>query len=150
MPILSEEQWALLQPILPQTPKAVRGRPALDNRSILEGILWKHLHQAPWYNLPSGYPSYQTCYRRYLLWQRTGVLDNIYRLLYKDLRDRGGLEISSLLEADRIQFSRRGSRWIFTLPPDLEGTWQASAALLLLNYFLKQAKQKIKERSIKP
>lgn len=145
MPILSEEQWALLQPILPPSPKAVRGRPTVADRSVLEGILWKHLHQAPWYNLPSDFPSYQTCYRRYLLWQRTGVLDKIYRLLYKDLRDRGGLNIFTVMTEDRIQFSRRGSRWVFTLPADLQGTWQASVALLLLNYFLKQAKQKIKE-----
>ena len=37
-PMLSDKQWARLEPLLPQYSSA--GRPWKDNRAVLEGILW--------------------------------------------------------------------------------------------------------------
>jgi hypothetical protein len=95
--------------------------------------------------MPSAYPSYQTCYRRYFLWKRTGTLAEVYRLLYLDLRDRGGLDTYKAIAEGRIQLSRLGTRWIFSLPPDLEGTWQASIARLLIYPVIKRADLYLKE-----
>jgi hypothetical protein len=36
-------------------------------------------------------PSWQTSYRAYRLWRRQGDMNQVYRLLYQDLRDRGGI-----------------------------------------------------------
>jgi len=142
---LSDEQWVLLQPILPPSPPPVRGRPAVDQRSALEGILWKFSTHSPWYEMPSAYPSYQTCYRRYFRWKRTGTLAEVYRLLYLDLRDRGGLDTYKALAEGSIQLTRLGTRWVFSFPPDLEGTWQASIARLLIYPVIKRADLYIKE-----
>jgi hypothetical protein len=39
---LSDEQWALIQPLLPPPPSAaLRSPPPLDDRRILDGVLWK-------------------------------------------------------------------------------------------------------------
>jgi transposase len=35
---LTDEQWERLQPLLPQ--KARTGRPATENRQIINGVLW--------------------------------------------------------------------------------------------------------------
>jgi transposase len=62
--LLMPPQWELLQSVLPASPPG-RGRLALDNRLILEAILYKLASGLPWYDLPARYPSHQTAYRRY-------------------------------------------------------------------------------------
>jgi len=64
---LTEEQWAFIVPLLPK-PKVRsdgRGRPWRDPRDVLEGIIWILRTGAPWKDLPSRYPPYQTCHRRF-------------------------------------------------------------------------------------
>jgi transposase len=39
--LLTDAQWAWIQPLLPKRPQRLRGgRPRADNRKVLEGILW--------------------------------------------------------------------------------------------------------------
>jgi transposase len=99
---LTDEQWALIQPLIPPPSPYARGRPPADPRATLDGILRKLRLSAPWYDLPpcagDYYPSWQTCYRRYRRWQRAGLMDRIYRLLYQDLCDRAGIDLFKLLQ----------------------------------------------------
>ena len=55
---LTNEQWAVIQPLIPQAPKREdgRGRPRVDDRAILDGILWIMRTGAPWKDLPERYP----------------------------------------------------------------------------------------------
>jgi transposase len=64
---LTDEQWDLLEPLIPQPPrrKDGRGRPWRDPRDVLNGILWILRTGAPWKDLPERYPPYQTCHRRF-------------------------------------------------------------------------------------
>jgi transposase len=80
---LTNEQWSLIEPLLaPHIPaRSGLGRPPIDERLVLDGILWKISHNAAWYDLPPEYPSYQTCFRRYRLWKHLGVLNRILRAL---------------------------------------------------------------------
>ncbi len=101
---LTAEQWQLVCPILePHLPiQGARGRPPIDERLVLDAILWKIINHAPWYELPSSYPSHQTCYRRYRLWIPLGVLPQIFAALVEDCRTRGGLDILQLLQNKEI------------------------------------------------
>jgi transposase len=54
----------------------------------LNGVLWVLRTGAPWHDLLSRYPPYQTCHRRFQLWQRSGRLDRLLQRLAEDLRDR--------------------------------------------------------------
>jgi len=61
---LTEEQWAVLEPLLPEEerlPTGRRGRP----REVLSGILWVLRTGAPCKDLPKRYPPYQRCHRRF-------------------------------------------------------------------------------------
>ncbi len=101
---LTDEQWALIQPLIPPTSPHSRGRPPADPRATLNGILWKLRLGATWYNLPpyagDRYPSWQTCYHRYRRWQPSGLMEQIFRLLYQDLRDRAGLDLFQALQVE--------------------------------------------------
>ena len=37
---LSDKDWRIIEPLLPELPKDVRGRPWRNNREVLDGILW--------------------------------------------------------------------------------------------------------------
>ena len=53
-PLLTDEQWAKIEPLVPR-PKSSRrgGRPRCDDRRVLEGILWILKTGARWRDLPS-------------------------------------------------------------------------------------------------
>jgi len=69
--MLSDSQWARLEPLLPQYSSA--GRPWKDNRAVLEGILWILKTGARWRDLPADFGvSPATCWRRLRLWEEQG------------------------------------------------------------------------------
>ena len=138
---LTDEQWRLVQPLLPPPSPMLRGRPPLDDRLILDGILWKLSSNTPWYDLPAAYPSYQTCYRRYHLWNRLGVFPRVLSTLYQDLRQRGGLDVVQALRQGLISFKPRPGGWKIVVAPSLEGTWQLSTALIFAGQVLKEFKR---------
>ena len=73
---LTDEQWEVLEPLIPVPPRRGdgRGRPWRDPRDVLNAILWILRTGAPWKDLPERYPPYQTCHRRFQKWIEEGVL----------------------------------------------------------------------------
>ncbi len=64
---LTDEQWAELEPLIPEAPRREdgKGRPRRKSREVLEGICWILRTGAQWADLPERYPPYQTCHRRF-------------------------------------------------------------------------------------
>jgi transposase len=55
---IKNDQWKLLEPLLPKPKRSGKGgRPAIDNRQVLEGILWVLRTGARWQDSPDRYPS---------------------------------------------------------------------------------------------
>jgi transposase len=50
----------------------------VDDRAVLNGILWVLRTGAQWAELPSKYPSRATCHRRFQHWCRHGTFDKIF------------------------------------------------------------------------
>ena len=97
-PLVSDELWALVAPLLPpEPPKPKGGRPRISDRAVLTGIIFVLKSGIPWEMLPPemGCGSGVTCWRRLRDWQEAGVWDALHRRLL----DRLG-------EADRIDWSR--------------------------------------------
>ena len=55
--------WAVLEPLLPKQ-KPGPGRNRLDNRKVLNGILYVLKTGCAWADVPQGYGSPTTCWRR--------------------------------------------------------------------------------------
>ena len=93
---LTDEQWAVLDPLIGGMPRRAdrRGRPWRRSRAVLNGILWILRTGAPWADLPERFAPYQTCHRRYQRWVREGRFERILEALATDLKERGKLDLS--------------------------------------------------------
>lgn len=85
------------QPLLPVvTSSAKGGRPRVDDRAALNGILFVLHTGIPWEDLPQelGFGSGMTCWRRLRDWQANGVWERLHLALLKRLasmtRSTGG------------------------------------------------------------
>lgn len=96
--LLPDDLWEVIRPLLPQHPPSPKGgRPRLDDRAALTGILFVLKTGIPWEDLPAelGCGSGMTCWRRLAEWQEAGVWWDVVQIL-----------LSRLRRADRIDFSR--------------------------------------------
>ena len=96
--LVSEELWAVVAPLLPpprSRPKG--GRPPVDDRKALAGILFVLMGGIPWAMLPPemGCGSGMTCWRRLRDWQAAGVWARLHRALLERLHG-----------ADRLDWTR--------------------------------------------
>ena len=97
-PIVSDELWAVVEPLLPPEPKKPKGgRPRISNRDCLRGIIFVLRASLPWSWLPPelGCGSGTTCWRRLKEWHEAGVWRRLHQAL-----------LNHLGEADRIDWSR--------------------------------------------
>ena len=82
--LVSEELWALVAPLLPPPrPRPKGGRPPVDDRKTLAGILFVLQSGIPWAMLPQemGCGCGMTCWRRLRDWQKAGVWAELHRVL---------------------------------------------------------------------
>ena len=106
---LTDVQWAVLEPTFrPRRRLDRRGRRWTDSRAVMNGVLWVLRTGAPWHDLPSRYPPYQTCHRRFQLWQRSGRLDRLLQRLAADLRDRGKIDLSEAFVDATFASAKKG------------------------------------------
>jgi transposase len=84
--------------LLPQVTRNPRypGRPRLEDRKVLNGILFVLYTGIRWEFLPQelGYGSGMTCWRRLRDWNEAGVWQRLHELLLAELRGAGALDFS--------------------------------------------------------
>jgi hypothetical protein len=73
---LTDEQWALVHPLLPPQSGGV-GRPPNDHRAVLGGILWVARTGSSWREMPEEFGKWEAAYRRHELWARQGLWQRI-------------------------------------------------------------------------
>ena len=87
---LTEAEWRILKGLLPIEPEnRGRGRPPEQNRSIINGILWRLRCGAPWREVPPKYGSWNTIYRRFRRWSEAGVWETVAVTLAEVMADTG-------------------------------------------------------------
>jgi transposase len=99
-PLLPDDLWNLLEPWLPKPrPHPKGGRPPLDNRKVLTGIIFILKTGIPWEYLPSemGCGCGMTCWRRLKAWFHAGIWDTIHTILLSHLRSLKKRDFSRFL-----------------------------------------------------
>lgn len=81
---LNDQKWAAIEPLLPSEKTGQKGRPAKDNRTMLNGIVWIARSGAPWRDLPERYGSWKSVYTRFCRWRDSGLLERVFIALSAD------------------------------------------------------------------
>lgn len=109
-PQLAEAHWLLIADLFPIRPmSSAGGRPTIDPRPCLEGILWVLRTGARWKDLPSEFPSYCTCWRRFRAWTKRGVWQQAWARLIERLDELKRLDWRSLLADGTFCRAKRGA-----------------------------------------
>ena len=93
--LIPEQLWQTSQPLLPTPPRRYGGRPRIDDRAALAGIVYQLRTGVPWRLLPVrelGCGSPITCWRRLRDWQRAGVWQQLHHLLLEQLSRNSQLD----------------------------------------------------------
>ena len=95
---VSAALWEKLEPLLPEAPprSAQGGRPRVDDRRALNGILFVLRTGIGWEHLPQelGYGSGMTCWRRLRDWNAAGVWDKLHQAMLVRLREHDQIDWS--------------------------------------------------------
>jgi transposase len=88
---LTDEEWARLEPLLPdRSPR--RGGRWVDHRLILNGVFWRTRTGSPWRDLPGEYGHWKTAYNRHRRWSADGTYCRILDELRRDADQDEGVD----------------------------------------------------------
>jgi len=146
---LTDAQWAVLEPLFrPKRRADGRGRPWRDTRAVLHGVLWILRTGAQWRELPSKYPPYQTCHRRFQQWQRSGLLIRVLARLAEDLRDRGKIDLSETFIDASFSSAKKGAALSAQLAAAKAAkSWRSQTAMVFLSPVAWPALRRMKPNS---
>jgi transposase len=106
---LTDAQWNRIKPLLPK-PK-LRGRSRVDDREVINGILYVLATGCPWEYLPHDIQaSHQTCHRRLLDYQRRRVWQKIVADLMKEASRRGYINFNNAYHDASVVKSKKGAK----------------------------------------
>jgi len=117
-PLVTDELWELVNPLLPKRRRgSKRGRPPLEDRDALTGILFVLKTGIPWEYLPRemGCGSGMSCWRRLRDWHKAGVWEHLHRLLLDKLRRSDDIDWSrALVDSASVRAVHGGKKRVQT------------------------------------
>lgn len=111
---VSDRAWVRIEPVLPRKPRRFRypGRKPLDDRLVLQGILFVLHTGIGWEHLPQelGFGCGMTAWRRLRDWQEAGVWERLHAALLADLHAVGEIDWSrAVADSSHVQ-AKKGAR----------------------------------------
>ncbi len=106
----SDAQWARIEPLLPT---GVRGKPRVDDRRVLSGIVHALRCGGRWADCADVYGPKKTLYNRFVRWSERGIWQGIFSELAGagDAPDRLFID-SSCIKVHRCAGGGKGGPWL--------------------------------------
>jgi transposase len=74
---LTDEQWTLIEPLVPPSTAGQAGRPWADHRRVINAVFWRTRAGAAWRDLPAEYGPWKTAYNRHRRWAGDGTWEDV-------------------------------------------------------------------------
>jgi transposase len=87
---LTDEEWAIIEPLIP--PPAHTGRPRRAPREMWNAIFWVLRSGAPWRDLPERYGPWESAYSHFNTWRRQGAFERVLEALQIRLDAEGHID----------------------------------------------------------
>ena len=107
---LTDEQWAILAPLIPPAPKNCRPREA-DMREVINAILYLLRTGCAWRHLPHDLPPYRTVFYYFTKWRKCGVWKKIHDKLHERLRELTGRKAApsaAIIDSQSVKTTEKG------------------------------------------
>jgi transposase len=111
-PLICDELWNQIHPLLPQHPPDPRGgAPRKADRACLEGIVYVLRTGCQWRMLPhcDRWPSGVTCWRRFTEWTKAGVWTQLHRRLLNLLGVAGAVDLDRIVVDSASVRAKKGA-----------------------------------------
>ena len=106
---LTDEQWQSISDLFPHTFRTgCAGRPTIEPRICVEGIIWVLRTGARWKDLPSCFPSPTTCWRRFEQWTSEGIWEKAWGRLLRQLDRSGKLKLNESIADATFASAKKG------------------------------------------
>ena len=106
---LTDDQWQQICGLLPAE-RGRKARPARSNRVMVNAMLWILRTGAPWRDMPSHYPPWQSVYTRFSRWSKQGIWQNAAAKPAEDA-EREGFQIDgTIVRAHQDAHGAKGGR----------------------------------------
>ena len=96
---LTDAQFARIRPHLPTD---TRGKPRVDDRRVISGIVHVLKSGSRWVDAPDVYGPRKTLYNRYVRWAARGIWNNLFRAL----ASVGGASEQVLIDSSAVKAHR--------------------------------------------
>jgi transposase len=125
---LTDEQWELLRPLLPEAKPGGRPR-SVDLREVVNAMLYLLRSGCAWRLLPHEFPPWGTVWAYFRRWRDDGTLDRIHDELRGRVREADGRDrqpSAGVVDSQSVKTAEKGGRAATTLARRFRG---ASATL---------------------
>ena len=100
---LTQAQFSRLAPLLPND---TRGKPRVDDRRVISGIVHGLKSGGSWIDAPDVYGPYKTLYNRFVRWAAKGVWVDIFDIL----ASAGGPPAQVLIDSSAVKVPQASMR----------------------------------------
>lgn len=111
---LSDDEWALIEPLLPLAKGGRTGRPRkYPKREMLNAMLYLLRTGCQWRNLPNDMPPYTAVWEQFWRWRNDGTLDKIHAALRTKAREKSGRAAApgaAILDSQSVKTTEKGAR----------------------------------------
>jgi transposase len=109
---LSDEEWALIAPLIPPAKRGGRRR-EIDVRQVLNAIFYVLSTGCQWQALPKDLPPKSTAHAYFMLWDWDGTLERIHNALYIQTREHEGRDASptvAIIDSQSAKAAQKGAK----------------------------------------
>ncbi len=109
---LTDEEWALVQPLLPPAKRGGRRR-SVDLRAVVNGLMYVLSTGCQWRYVPKDLPPKSTIFGYFDLWTHRGVIDRIHHALYVQCREQAGRDASPtacIVDSQSVKSAEKGGQ----------------------------------------
>jgi transposase len=107
---LTDDEWALVKPLIPPA-KRGGNRRHVDEREIVDGLMYILSTGCQWRALPKDLPPRSTVHDYFDLWSWDGTLDRIHHALYVKCREQAGCDASpsaAIIDSQSVKAAEKG------------------------------------------
>ena len=125
---LTDDEWARLEPLLPDRTPCRGGRWA-DHRMVINGVLWRTRSSAPWRDLPGAYGNWKTVYNRHRRWSGDGTWERILDELRRGADQDQGQQWAVGIDAAVVRAHQHAAGARLLAPRDVDAEVLASTVV---------------------